>query len=288
MGLPWFPLVPPGSRDNLALDPAPRPRGHPLPLGQPGKPRRQACGPLAAQRWPLQDPPTSACATLSTRPACWVRSAAPPITTRTRGCPRPAPPGAATRSPGWPRNFSSANAAAPLPTCLPRRRQSSMGAVPPSSMGALPPRRPNLHLLRLELQRQQALDPGLVAAIAQTQVSPWFSHAGSPGAKPLPAAGILEAAGITATLSGGGAVSICSHNQYMGHDLDFVTSADPKSLLNGIAHLGFVRGSKSGSMNIHARSGWLNSLPAPSALEISIVQIPDQLRACRLCMDPCA
>lgn len=41
----------------------------------------------------------------------------------------------------------------------------------------------------------------------------------------------LEAAGITATLSGGGAVSIYSKNRYMSHDLDFVTSADHKSLL---------------------------------------------------------
>jgi hypothetical protein len=53
----------------------------------------------------------------------------------------------------------------------------------------------------------------------------------------------LEAAGITATLSGGGAVSIYSHNQYMSHDLDFVTSADPKSLLMAIAPLGFVQSS---------------------------------------------
>ena len=53
----------------------------------------------------------------------------------------------------------------------------------------------------------------------------------------------LEAAGITATLSGGGAASIYSHNQYMSHDLDFVTSADPKSLFKAIAPLGFVRGS---------------------------------------------
>lgn len=46
----------------------------------------------------------------------------------------------------------------------------------------------------------------------------------------------LEAAGITATLSGGGAVSIYSKNQYMSPDLDFLTSADHKSLLNAIAH----------------------------------------------------
>jgi hypothetical protein len=98
----------------------------------------------------------------------------------------------------------------------------------------------------------------------------------------------LEAAGITATLSGGGAVSIYSHNQYMSHDLDFVTSADPKSLLNAIAHLGFVRGSKK-RLYEHPRTKWLVEFPAgPSALEISIFQTHDQLRSCRLCMDPFA
>jgi hypothetical protein len=54
--------------------------------------------------------------------------------------------------------------------------------------------------------------------------------------------GALEAAGITATLSGGGAVSIYSKNQYMSHDLDCVTSADPRSLLKAIAPLGFSQG----------------------------------------------
>lgn len=71
----------------------------------------------------------------------------------------------------------------------------------------------------------------------------------------------LEAAGITATLSSGGAVSIYSHNQYMSHDLDFVTSADPKSLLNAIAHLGFVRGSKK-RLYEHPRTKWLVEFPA--------------------------
>ena len=47
--------------------------------------------------------------------------------------------------------------------------------------------------------------------------------------------GALEAEGIIATLSGGGAVSIYSQNQYMSHDLDFVTSADPKRLIKAIS-----------------------------------------------------
>ena len=66
----------------------------------------------------------------------------------------------------------------------------------------------------------------------------------------------LEAAGITATLSGGGAVSIYSQNQYMSHDLDFVTSADPKSLLRAIAPLGFAQGSTK-RLYEHPRTTWL-------------------------------
>jgi hypothetical protein len=38
----------------------------------------------------------------------------------------------------------------------------------------------------------------------------------------------LEQAGIVATLSGGGAVSIYTQNRYQSHDLDFVTSAAPR------------------------------------------------------------
>jgi hypothetical protein len=45
----------------------------------------------------------------------------------------------------------------------------------------------------------------------------------------------LEAAGIIATLSGGGAISIYSDNQYMSHDLDFVTSADPETFQGACA-----------------------------------------------------
>jgi hypothetical protein len=71
----------------------------------------------------------------------------------------------------------------------------------------------------------------------------------------------LEAAGITATLSGGDAVSIYSHNQYMSHDLDFVTSADPKSLLMAIAPLGFVQGSTK-RLYEHPRTTWLVEFPA--------------------------
>jgi hypothetical protein len=71
----------------------------------------------------------------------------------------------------------------------------------------------------------------------------------------------LEAAGITATLSGGGAVSIYSKNQYMSHDLDFVTSADHKSLLKAIAPLGFTQGAYK-RLYEHPRTQWLVEFPA--------------------------
>jgi hypothetical protein len=49
----------------------------------------------------------------------------------------------------------------------------------------------------------------------------------------------LEAAGIMATLSGGGAVSVYTQNQYQSSDLDFVTSARRDALGAALAPLGF-------------------------------------------------
>jgi hypothetical protein len=49
----------------------------------------------------------------------------------------------------------------------------------------------------------------------------------------------LEAAGIAATLSGGGAVSIFTENQYESDDLDFVTAASRRDLAAALAPLGF-------------------------------------------------
>lgn len=50
----------------------------------------------------------------------------------------------------------------------------------------------------------------------------------------------LDAAGIKATLSGGGAVSIYTSNAYESKDLDFVTSERRETLLAALAPLGFV------------------------------------------------
>lgn len=54
----------------------------------------------------------------------------------------------------------------------------------------------------------------------------------------------LERAGIPAVLSGGGAVSHYSHNEYMTTDLDFVSVASNKSIEPVVAELGFTRAGK--------------------------------------------
>ncbi len=51
----------------------------------------------------------------------------------------------------------------------------------------------------------------------------------------------LFAAGITATLSGGAAVSIYSHNEYESKDLDFVTAAMLKDTKPVMEQLGFAQ-----------------------------------------------
>jgi hypothetical protein len=51
----------------------------------------------------------------------------------------------------------------------------------------------------------------------------------------------LESAGIAATLSGGGAVSIYSHNEYQSFDLDFITNARNESIAKPLTGLGFQR-----------------------------------------------
>lgn len=52
----------------------------------------------------------------------------------------------------------------------------------------------------------------------------------------------LTDAGITAVLTGGGAVSIYSANRYLSRDIDFVTAASRRELSAVMAELGFQRG----------------------------------------------
>lgn len=73
----------------------------------------------------------------------------------------------------------------------------------------------------------------------------------------------LEAAGITATLSGGGAVSLYTDNQYQRKDLDFVTTASHKELHDAIAPLGFVASSNRRQFQ-HPETAWfVESPPSP-------------------------
>ena len=52
----------------------------------------------------------------------------------------------------------------------------------------------------------------------------------------------LTDAGITAVLTGGGAVSIYSANKYQSYDIDFVTAASRRDLWEVMSKLGFRRG----------------------------------------------
>jgi hypothetical protein len=75
----------------------------------------------------------------------------------------------------------------------------------------------------------------------------------------------LERAGITATLSGGSAVTIYTDNEYLSRDLDFVTSAMRADLDPVLAALGFEHtGVPRMSQFEHPDVDWyLEFLPSP-------------------------
>ena len=75
----------------------------------------------------------------------------------------------------------------------------------------------------------------------------------------------LEAAGVTATLSGGSAVSLYTENRYESEDLDFVTTALLEELKPALEPLGFVHtGSPRLSVFEHPAARWfLEFPPAP-------------------------
>ncbi len=76
----------------------------------------------------------------------------------------------------------------------------------------------------------------------------------------------LEKAGITATLSGGSAVTIYSNNQYLSRDLDFVTSAMVADLKPVLERLGFEHtGVPRLSQFSHSKVEWYVEFP-PSPL----------------------
>ena len=70
----------------------------------------------------------------------------------------------------------------------------------------------------------------------------------------------LEQAGITATLSGGAAVTIFSDNAYESADLDFVTSERNKEIATVVESLGFTRAGRS-RMFEHPETDWYLEFP---------------------------
>ena len=86
----------------------------------------------------------------------------------------------------------------------------------------------------------------------------------------------LEAAGIEATLSGGGAVSIYSANAYQSRDLDFVTSAGAEAIESAITPLGFYRASRHARQFDHPKSQWYAEFPpGPLAFGLMVVDHRD-------------
>ncbi len=75
----------------------------------------------------------------------------------------------------------------------------------------------------------------------------------------------LARQGITATLSGGAAVSIYAENQYVSEDLDFVTIALVEEIKQALAPLGFKHtGQPRQSVFDHPNTNWyLEFPPAP-------------------------
>jgi len=88
----------------------------------------------------------------------------------------------------------------------------------------------------------------------------------------------LERAGITATLSGGAAVSIYSENRYLSEDLDFVTAALVNELKHALEPLGFRhKGRPRLSVFEHPACRWYLEFP-PAALSFGGTYIDQSLR----------
>lgn len=81
----------------------------------------------------------------------------------------------------------------------------------------------------------------------------------------------LECAGITATLSGGGAVSMYSDNEYESHDLDFVSSEQLKALGNAIMPLGFRRVGRARQFEHPDTQWYVEFPPGPLAFGETVV-----------------
>jgi hypothetical protein len=85
----------------------------------------------------------------------------------------------------------------------------------------------------------------------------------------------LERAGIAATLSGGGAVSIYSHNDYESFDLDFITNARIEAIAKAIAELGFRRVSGARAFEHPESDFYVEFPPGPLAFGATVVRDGD-------------
>lgn len=97
----------------------------------------------------------------------------------------------------------------------------------------------------------------------------------------------LEAAGIKATLSGGGAVSIYSDNRYMSKDLDFVTAERRDRLAAALKPLGFSLASSRRNFTHPDTDLFLEFPPAPLEFGCRMVQ-HDDLPRMETPWGPCA
>ena len=83
----------------------------------------------------------------------------------------------------------------------------------------------------------------------------------------------LEAAGISAVLSGGAVVSIYTNNEYESSDLDFISPASTSKIAEAIAPLGFKR---KGRMFSHPRTPFFVEFPAgPLAIGEELIRPAD-------------
>ena len=83
----------------------------------------------------------------------------------------------------------------------------------------------------------------------------------------------LEQAGITATLSGGGAVTLYSENEYQSLDLDFVTRARNDAIARALDPLGFRFQSGTREFS-HPRTEYFVEFP-PGPLGFGETTVPD-------------
>ncbi|MDZ4065129.1 MAG: hypothetical protein U1E22_10750 [Coriobacteriia bacterium] len=75
----------------------------------------------------------------------------------------------------------------------------------------------------------------------------------------------LERAGLRATLSGGGAVSVYSENEYESKDLDFVSNERLEAIGQAVAPLGFTRVGPGREFENPETSWYLEFPPGPLA-----------------------